>query len=222
MLDRHVVPHLKSPLRRLARALHARGVSADSVTVAGFAIGLTAVAAAALGWPLLALALLLLNRLADGVDGELARLAAPTDAGAFLDIALDFVFYALFPIGFAIADPAANALPAAVLVASFVGTGASFLAFAGQAAKHDILHPAFGYKGLYYLDGLAEGTETILCFVAFCLFPGAFATIAWAFAALCAVTAVNRVVSGHRTLVHAALRDPRHQPVTRTADRGRE
>ena len=203
MLDRHVVPRLKAPLGKLATRLHARGVSADAVTVVGFGLGLAAVLAAALDEPLVALAFLLLNRLADGVDGELARLGTPSDAGAFLDISLDFVFYALFPVGFALADPAANALPAAVLVASFVGTGASFLAFSGQAARHGISHPEFGYKGLYYLDGLAEGTETILCFVAFCLFPDAFGAIAWAFAALCAVTAVNRVVSGYRTLRRA-------------------
>ena len=198
--DRHLVPHLKAPLGRVARALHARGIAADRVSVAGFGLGLGAVAAAAFGAPLVALALLLANRLADGLDGELARLGTPTDAGAFLDISLDFVFYALFPLGFAIADPAANALPAAVLIASFVGTGASFLAFSGQAARHGITHPDFGYKGLYYLDGLAEGTETILCFVLMCLLPGAFATIAWLFAALCGLTALNRIVSGYRTL----------------------
>ena len=137
-------------------------------------------------------------------EAELARLATPTDAGAFLDISLDFVFYALFPLGFALADPAANALASAVLIASFVGTGASFLAFSAQAERHGIVHPDFGYKGLYYLDGLAEGTETVLCFVLMCLLPGAFAIIAWSFAALCAVTAANRVVSGYRTLRRAA------------------
>jgi len=200
MLDRHLVPHLKAPLGRIARTLHERGVSADQVSVAGFAIGLGAVAAAALGAPLVALAFLLLNRLADGIDGELARIVGSSDAGAFLDIVLDFVFYALFPLGFALADPEANALPAAALVASFVATGSSFLAFAGQAERYGITHPEFGYKGLYYLDGLAEGTETILCFVLFCLLPEAFPTIAWAFAALCVVTAANRIVSGHRTL----------------------
>ena len=99
-----------------------------------------------------------MNRLADGVDGELARIQGPTDRGAFLDIALDFVFYALFPLGFALGH-ADYALPAAVLIASFVGTGSSFLAFASQAEKKGIEHPDFGYKGLYYLNGLAEGTE---------------------------------------------------------------
>ncbi len=53
------------------------------------------------------------SRLADGLDGELARVTAPTDRGAFLDITLDFLFYASVPLAFAWADPAANALAAA-------------------------------------------------------------------------------------------------------------
>ena len=205
MLDRHVVPRIRPALARAARALHARGLTADRVTVAGFALGLGAVAAVAAGAFLAGLALLLLSRLADGLDGELARIRGPSDAGAFLDITLDFVFYALFPVGFALADPAANALPAAALVASFVGTGASFLAFAAQADRLGIERVQFAHKGMTYLDGLAEGTETILAFALMCLFPDAFAGIAWAFAAVCAVTAANRVTSGYRTLrAHAA------------------
>ena len=200
MLDRHVVPRIRPALARGARALHARGATADRVTAAGFALGLAAVAAVALGAPLAGLALLLLSRLADGLDGELARIDGPSDAGAFLDITLDFVFYALFPVGFALADPDANALAAAVLVASFVGTGASFLAFAAQADRLGIERVQFAHKGMTYLDGLAEATETIAAFALMCLFPDAFAIIAWAFAAVCTLTAANRVVSGYRTL----------------------
>ena len=107
---------------------------------------------------------LLGNRVLDGLNGELARLSDSSDAEGFLDITLDFIFYALFPIGFALANPAVNALPAAILTACFMGTGASFLAFSSVAARHKIEHPDFGYKGLYYLNGLAEGTETIICF----------------------------------------------------------
>ena len=199
MLDRHIVPRIKAPLKSLAVALNARGIRADQVTWVGFALGVLAVAclsAQLYQWALLGL---VLNRLADGVDGELARLQGPTDAGAFLDIALDFAFYALFPLGFALGNPD-YALPAAVLICSFVGTGSSFLAFASQAEKRGIEHPDFGYKGLYYLNGLAEGTETIVCFVLMCLFPQHFAAIAYGFAAICFVTAANRIWAGWRTL----------------------
>lgn len=200
MLDKHVVPLCRPALARTASVLHARGVTADTVTVAGFVVGVAAVAAVAVGLTVFALFLLLLGRAADGLDGELARIHGPTEAGAFLDIVLDFFFYALFPVGFAILDPASNALPAAVLIASFVGTGASFLAFAGQADKHGVGRVQFDYKGLTYIDGLAEGTETIAAFALMCLFPESFALIAWIFAAICVLTAANRVVSGYRTL----------------------
>lgn len=200
MFDKYVIPMFKPPLSRVASTLAMRGWAADRVTVIGFSLGMCCILALALGQNTVALVFLLLNRLADGVDGELARIKNPTDAGGFLDIALDFIFYALFPLGFAIADPANNALPAAALIASFVGTGASFLAFASMAAKHSIAHPEFGYKGLYYLDGLAEGTETVVFFVLMCLMPDRFAVLAWVFAAVCLVTAVNRVVFAYLTL----------------------
>jgi phosphatidylglycerophosphate synthase len=200
MLDRYIVPIIKPPLRLAAAVLQRHSVSADQVTVAGFTVGLLSVVALAFGHTSWALFFLLMNRLADGVDGELARLQQPTDAGGFLDIVLDFIFYALFPIGFALLDPPANALPAAVLIASFVGTGASFLAFASMANKRGLDHPDFAYKSLYYLNGLAEGSETIACFVLMCLMPEYFAQIAWVFAGICVVTAINRVVSGYLTL----------------------
>jgi len=200
MLDKYVIPLIKPPLAKAAAVCHGRGWNADQVTLVGFCAGLFCVAALAMGAPLIALLFLLLNRLADGIDGELARKQKPTDAGGFLDISLDFIFYALFPVGFAIADPVSNALPAAVLIASFVGTGATFLAFSSMASKHQIAHPEFNYKGLYYLDGLAEGTETVLFFVVMCLLPGHFALLAWVFAFICAVTAINRVWFGYLTL----------------------
>ncbi len=200
MLDKHIVPIVKPPLQKLAATFDRSGVSADQVTVFGFVLGMLSVVLVALGQPTLALVLLLLNRLADGIDGELARRHKATDAGGFLDITLDFIFYAAFPLGFALADSSANALPAAFLIASFVGTGASFLAFSSMAEKRNIQHPDFGYKGFYYINGLAEGSETIICFALMCLLPQHFAIIAWIFAAICMVTAANRVVFGYRTL----------------------
>jgi phosphatidylglycerophosphate synthase len=200
MLDKYIVPILKRPLRAAAAVLHERAVTADAVTVFGFVLGLACIPSIALGYPIIGLIFLLLNRIADGIDGELARLSSPSDAGGFLDITLDFIFYALFPLGFALADPAHNALPAAFLIASFVGTGASFLAFSSLAEKHSVVSPDFEYKSLYYLNGLAEGTETILCFVFMCLFASSFAQIAWVFSAMCLITAANRVIFGYRTL----------------------
>ncbi len=192
MIDSHLLPLQRRALAPLARALAARGAGADAITLAGFAIGLAAVPALAFGQFGLALALILANRLGDGLDGAVARLTRPTDRGAFLDIALDFAFYALVPVGFALADPATNALPAAVLVAAFVGTGSSFLAFAVIAAQKGMSARAYPTKGIYYLGGLTEGFETIALFVLMCLLPQHFAALAYIFAGLCAITTLTR------------------------------
>jgi len=196
VLDRWATAALRPVLGGAARALVRAGAGADAITLAGFAIGLAGAAAIAAGQPLPGLALILLSRLADGLDGAVARLTTPTDRGAFLDIALDFLFYASIPLAFALADPAANALPAAVLLASFIGTGSSFLAFAVLAEKRGLKSSAHPNKGLYYLGGLTEATETLLCFAVMCLWPGQFALLAYGFAALCGLTILSRLVAG--------------------------
>jgi len=129
-----------------------------------------------------------------------ARLTRPTDRGAFLDIALDFLFYASIPLAFAVADPTANALAAAVLLAAFVGTGSSFLAFAVLAERRGLTSDDYPQKGIYYLGGLTEATETLLCFVLMCLWPQHFALWAYGFAMLCLLTTVTRLFGGWRAL----------------------
>lgn len=192
MIDAWLLPLQRRVLAGPAWALVKLGVSADKITLVGFGLGAFCVPALALQANMTALVLLLLNRLADGLDGAVARQTGPTDRGAFLDIALDFLFYALFPLGFACADRSQNALPAAVLIASFVGTGSSFLAFASIAAKRGMTAESFPQKGLYYLGGLTEGAETIGVFALFCLFPWAFPTLAYIFATACLLTTALR------------------------------
>ncbi len=200
MLDaplRHVID---PPLAAAAAGLVRLGLGADAVTVAGFGVGVLAMLAVAAGAPLLGLALLLVNRLADGLDGAVARRTRLTDRGGFLDVVLDFILYSGFVFAFAVMDPARNALPAAFLIFSFVGTGASFLAFAVMAAKRGITSEARGRKSLYYLGGLTEGAETIACFALFCLWPAAFPALAWGFGALCWLTTAVRVLTGAKAL----------------------
>jgi phosphatidylglycerophosphate synthase len=192
MIDARLLPLLHRLYARPARALVARRVTADQLTLGGFALGVLVVPALAMGWCAVALLLILANRVADGLDGAVAREVGPTDRGAFLDIALDFQFYALVPLGFAILDPAANALPAAALIAAFIGTGSSFLAFASIAAKRGLTSERYPRKGLFYLGGLTEGAETITVFVAMCLWPGAFWWLAWGYAAACLLTTCLR------------------------------
>lgn len=196
MFDAAILPTQRRVLQPPANWLAARGISADQISFAGFGLGVAAFIAASFGVFWLALVFLLLNRLADGLDGAVARLSAPTDRGAFLDITLDFLFYALFPLGFALYAPAVNALPAAILIASFIGTGASFLAFSIIAERRGLSAKDYPTKGIFYLGGITEGAETIAAFVAFCLWPTEFAWLAMAFSAACAVTTVTRLYAG--------------------------
>jgi phosphatidylglycerophosphate synthase len=200
VLDAPLRRLIDPPLDHLSVPLAARGLSANAITVAGFALGLGAVAAIAGGAYLLGLVLLLLNRLCDGLDGAVARRRGLTDLGGFLDIVLDFLIYSAVPFAFALADPAANALPAAFLILSFMGTGSSFLAYAIMAAKRGIATELRGRKSLYYLGGLTEGTETIVAFVLACLWPAWFPLIAWIFGVLCWLTTATRIAAAVQTL----------------------
>jgi phosphatidylglycerophosphate synthase len=200
MLDRWAMKMVRHPLGLGATFLHRRGISANQISLTGFAVGMLALPCLLLNWYGFALLCILLNRAADGLDGHVARLAKPTDAGAYLDITLDFIFYSAVVFGFALADPGQNSLAAAALIFSFIGTGSSFLAFGIMAERRNISNFRYPNKGFYYLDGLAEGFETILFFVLCCLFPQKFVAFAWIFAGLCYLTTIIRVVSGYRTL----------------------
>lgn len=196
MLDRYALKLLRPAIETAARQAWRIGLTADTASLIGFGFGMAAAVLVASGHVLLAVVPLILNRALDGLDGALARLSHVTDRGAFLDIGLDFVFYAAIPLAFAIRDPAANALAAAVLLAAFLGTGTSFLAFAVIAEKRGLKSTAYPSKSFYYLGGLTEGTETILCFLAMCLWPAHFAGIAMFYAALCGVTTATRLIAG--------------------------
>jgi phosphatidylglycerophosphate synthase len=198
MFDRALNAAVQAPLKALAAVLLRHAWHADQVSWLGFGLGLTALPLIALGHPAWALLSMALNRLADGLDGSLARLTQATDRGAFLDICLDFLFYASIPLAFALADPQHNALAAAVLIYSFIGTASSFLAFAVLAAKRGLASSAYPGKGFYYLGGLTESVETMAVFGLMCLQPQWFAALAWAFAGLCALTTVTRIVAGLR------------------------
>jgi phosphatidylglycerophosphate synthase len=200
MLDARLRRVIDRPLERLCGPLGAVGLTANALTLIGFAIGLGAIAAIALQAYLLGLGLLLVNRLFDGLDGALARRQGLSDLGGFLDIVLDFIVYSGVPFAFALADPTTNGLPAAFLILSFVGTGTSFLAFAVMAAKRGLSTELRGQKSLYYLGGLTEGTETIAAFVLACLLPGWFPAIAYAFGCLCWLTTATRIAAAWQTL----------------------
>jgi phosphatidylglycerophosphate synthase len=199
MLDPLLRRWIDPSLTRAGVWLARRDMSANAFSVAGLAIGLAAVPLLAWGRYEMALVVILLNRLIDGLDGAIARHKGSSPFGGYLDIMCDMGFYAAVPIGFALARPD-NALWAALLLASFVCTAASFLGRAVLAVQRDEADDgARGAKSFFHAAGIVEGTETIIAFVLFCLFPAAFPWLAGIFAALCLWTAAARVVDAWRS-----------------------
>ncbi|HUV32265.1 MAG TPA: CDP-alcohol phosphatidyltransferase family protein [Devosiaceae bacterium] len=194
MLDGVMRKLIDPPLAMAGRVLALWGISANAMTLAGLAVGLLAALAVALDNSAAALWLIVLSRLADGLDGAIARANGKTDFDGYLDITADFLFYGAIPAAFVIADPLANAAAGAVVLLSFYFNGATFLGYTALAEKRGLETERRGSKSLYFTGGLMEGTETIAFFLAVCIWPAAFAGLAWLFAAATFVTAISRLV----------------------------
>lgn len=199
MLDGLMRGVIDAPLNESGRWLASRGASANMVTLFGLILGLTAAGLIWAGWSGLLVALVLLSsRLADGLDGAVARAKGKTEFGGYLDIVCDFAFYGAVPLAFVLRDPGANGVAGAFLLFSFYVNAATFLGFAVLAEKRGLETRSRGEKSLYFTAGLMEGTETILCFLILVLWPALFVPLAWAFGALCLVTAGARLILARR------------------------
>jgi phosphatidylglycerophosphate synthase len=199
MLDGLMRGVIDAPLNESGRWLASRGASANAVTLIGLVLGLSAACLIWADWSGLLVALVLLSsRLADGLDGAVARAKGKTDFGGYLDIVCDFAFYGAVPLAFILLDPDANAIAGAFLLFSFYVNAATFLGYAILAEKRGLETRSRGEKSLYFTAGLMEGTETILCFVILALWPALFVPLAWVFGALCLMTALSRVLLAAR------------------------
>lgn len=190
VFDRLLHQGIQGPLQYLARGLHALKVSPNTVTLLGFAVGLGVIPAlygAHYGWAAVCVAI---NRLLDGLDGPLARLGQPSELGAYLDIVADMLFYGAFVFGMALAQPE-NAVWSALVLFSFMGTSSAFFADALFAEKQAQQHPEI--RGIRFLSGLIEGTETLIFMLLVLRFWFIYKLLAIAFAALCFLTVLGRV-----------------------------
>ncbi len=193
MLDARVRRMLAPGLESVGAKLSDAGVPPLALTVGGWMAGVTACVAAASGSWSTALGLWILNRVLDGLDGPVARRRGQTELGGFLDLVADFSIYAGFIVGVALARPEAQ-VACLVLLTSYYLSGTAFLALS-SLVKEGSRRWDDG-RSLRFVGGLAEGTETVIVYVLFCLLPDHAATIAWAFSVLVAITAVQRVAMG--------------------------
>jgi len=196
VFDAQIRPLMDRLLNPVGRGLANCGVKANHVSIIGVIFGLAAAVCVTFQLFHIAFWLILLNRVADGLDGAVARASMISDFGGYLDIVCDFVFYGSIPFAFAAAQPE-NGLASSFLIFSFIGTASSFLAFAILAEKHNISTEIRGKKAFYYLGGLTEGTETTLLLLAMVTWPSYFIFMAFGFGLLCWITTITRIYAAY-------------------------
>ncbi|MGE3718550.1 MAG: CDP-alcohol phosphatidyltransferase family protein [Bauldia sp.] len=183
MFDDALRDKFRTPVDRLGRWLARQHVSALQLTGLGFLAGVGGCVALSVEAYGIAFGCLVLNRIADLLDGAVARATEVTDFGGFIDILADLLIYSGFVLGFALGRPH-EAIPALILIYTFLATGAAFLAAANIAARRRITKEPAERKSFFYRTALAEGSETAVYLGLICTLPDYFAILSYVFAAL--------------------------------------
>lgn len=206
MFDAVLRRRLDHPLAVAAQWIDRSWVTPDRLTVTGLLVGLTSAGLAAgqlWGWALVAW---LLSRALDGLDGPLARRRGTergSPAGGFLDITADFIVYGTTVVGVAIGTVGASAsltqwLPFLAVLLAYYVNGTALLAFSSIAEGTG--HRIDDGRSMSFLGGIAEGAETILVHSMWLLVPAYAPLVANVWAAVVALSATHRLITGYRTL----------------------
>jgi phosphatidylglycerophosphate synthase len=197
----HLLRHPKRViLSPLARALP---ISPNTLTLIGLLFGLAAAFFSCVGQFRIALALWCINRVVDGLDGEVARASnTQSDLGGYLDILADLLVYALIPVGMAChANTTAVWLSLSLMLASFYLNVGSWMYLSSILEKRGIGAETTGELTTVSMPrGLVEGGETLLFFTLFLSYPSGASVLFSIFAALTFMGAALRVRWAQRTL----------------------
>ena len=191
MLDRYNQKLVYPTLKLLGTFLLRMWLKPNFLSWSGALFGACAAVSIYYSFMLLGLLFIIINRTCDGLDGQMARQTEITNYGGFLDIVFDFFFYAIIPLSFGLQNQE-NLIPALLLLGSFLINGSSFLAYAAIKASNN-QNQSKSEKSLHYSGGLIEGSETILFFVLFCMFPNKFPLFCYIFCALTCLTFLQRL-----------------------------
>ena len=200
MLDPFLRPLKDRALAPVVRA--AAGVPPGAVTTLGLALGLGAAWAAWSGAFTEGLLLWLANRFLDGLDGAVARQQSnQSDLGGFLDLMADFAVYAAIPVALALrpgADPGL-ASGALLLLAAFYLNAVSWMVPAAILEKRGRGAAVRGEPTSVAMpEGLMAGTETVVFYAFFFLFPNHQVFLFRLMAALTGLTVLHRIVWARR------------------------
>ncbi len=202
MFDVRLRRLLDPSLTRGAMVLDRTWITPARLTAAGLVLGLGSAVTAGVGWWAISAGLWLVSRLADGLDGPLARLRTArgqgdSGAGGFFDITADFTVYGATVVGVAIGAGGAQWPFLLVLLAYYVN-GAAFLAFSSIAERSGATID--DGRSLSFVGGLAEGAETIVVHTLWLILPVWAPQIAVVWAAVVGISGAQRIVAGYRAL----------------------
>jgi phosphatidylglycerophosphate synthase len=182
-------------VRQLARA----GVTPNVVTVASFIVALAGAAAVVTIGPLTGLAIWLVSRVGDGVDGLLARTTGLGSAfGGFLDITLDMAAYSSMVLAFALVFPQ-HAFAWSAVLAGYAVVVTTTLALS-DAARSPGAILGKTERTFLFTRGLAEAGETNVVYAVWALWPDQMHWTIWLWVGALAITCLQRVLVARRVL----------------------
>ncbi len=207
MFDDAFRPYFARLAAPIGRALVSWGITPSRVSWAGFTLAVAGAGAIAAGHSVLGLTLWLLSRIADGLDGIVARQGGWQSAfGGYLDITLDMAAYSLMVLAFASRHPE-QALLWETVLAGYVLAITSTLALSAAAERVERT-VAPGDRTFQFTRGLAEAGETSLVYTLWVAFPSHIALVGWLWCGLLLATAVQRSWLAWQYLPH----DPGRRP----------
>jgi phosphatidylglycerophosphate synthase len=209
MFDR-IGRKLSAPVTDRAAQRVPRSITPPAITSFGLLAGIACAWSAAQGWLIASVFLWIVNRLADGLDGAVSRLRAPgpegqattSDLGGYFDLMADFVTYSAIPIGLAWhVDQRRTWISLSVLLATFyVNLGSWSILAAIQEKRRQGASSRGESTSITMPTAIIEGTETIVAYSAFLLFPHAAAMLFVLLAVLVTLSALQRIVWARRHL----------------------
>ncbi|MBL7006511.1 MAG: CDP-alcohol phosphatidyltransferase family protein [Spirochaetia bacterium] len=195
---------LKEKLLIPSSRIIGRYIKPNTLSVFAFLAGAASALLIVLRHPYWALICWILNRILDGYDGTVARVTNhKTDFGGYLDILLDFAVYAMLPVIFTYVYTPDNFgwISLTVLLALFYINSASWMYLSAILEKQRAGAAETGeMTSITMPSGLIEGTETVIIFTLFYIFPHYLVWFFWTMSVTMVIGIVQRIAWANKHL----------------------
>lgn len=183
MFDSLIRPHLSKPMDKMAVKVSQSGLSANHLTLIGFAFGFVGCFLVGMQLYLIGLLLLLIAMFFDGIDGAVARATVSTELGAYIDMMTSVFLFAAFPLFFML-SAGEHAMAAGILIFAYLLMGMANLSYDFFAMKKGA-PPA--------KTSIVETGEIIVFMILCCAYPQGFSFFAAFLALMSLAAAIIRI-----------------------------